>query len=103
MMVYETVMSQAIVINTYNSNVVNPLLKTAGIAYPDFGSGNLNHLIPRIKFAAADKYQISNFNDIDVTLATSHFHVTIPKVVNFKQMNQISDLLIAKIIKIKFP
>ena len=46
--------TNAVVINTSYSDAVIPWLKSAGKAYPDFGSGNLNHLIPRIKFAAAD-------------------------------------------------
>ncbi len=64
----------AIVINTSYSDAVIPWLKSAGEVFPDFGSGNLNHLIPRIKFYIAEQYQIDNLNDIDVTLAVSHFH-----------------------------
>ena len=30
--------------------------------------------MPRIKFYIAEKYGIKNFNDIDVTIAVSHFH-----------------------------
>ena len=41
---------------------------------PTVSSGNLNHLVPRIKFYIAEKYGIKNFNDIDVTIAVSHFH-----------------------------
>lgn len=74
MLGYQKSQSQAIVINTSYSDAVIPWLKSAGIAYPDFGSGNLNHLVPRIKFAVAAKFGIENLNDIDVTLATSHFH-----------------------------
>ena len=44
----ETEAESAIVINTSYSDAVIPWLKSAGKAYPDFGSGNLNHLIPRI-------------------------------------------------------
>ena len=66
--------SKAIVINTSYSDAVIPWLKSAGKAYPEFGSGNLNHLIPRIKFYVAGQYQIDNLNEIDVTLAVSHFH-----------------------------
>ena len=55
-------------------DAVIPWLKSAGKAYYDFGSGNLNHLIPRIKFYIADKFHIENLNEIDITLATSHFH-----------------------------
>ena len=64
----------AITINTSYSDAVIPWLKSAGKAYFDFGSGNLNHLIPRMKFYIAEKYGFSNLNDIDVTLAVSHFH-----------------------------
>lgn len=66
--------SEAIVINTSYSDAVIPWLKSAGKAYPDFGSGNLNHLIPRIRFYVAEQCGIDNLNDIDVTLAVSHFH-----------------------------
>lgn len=66
--------SNAIVINTSYSDVTIPWLKSAGYAYPDFGSGNLNHLIPRIRFAIAEKYGIKDEWNIDVTLATGHFH-----------------------------
>lgn len=45
--------TNAIMINTSYSDAVIPWLKSAGKAYPDFGSGNLNHLVPRIKYAAA--------------------------------------------------
>lgn len=66
--------SNAITINTSYSDAVIPWLKSAGKAYFDFGSGNLNHLIPRIKFYVAGKFDINNLNDIDVTIAVSHFH-----------------------------
>ena len=66
--------SDAIVINTSYSDAVIPWLKSAGMAYPDFGSGNLNHLLPRIKMAAAEMFGIPDAADIEVTLATSHFH-----------------------------
>lgn len=66
--------SNSIVINTSYSDAVIPWLKSARKSYPDFGSGNLNHLIPRIKFYVAGELKIPNLNDIDVTLATSHFH-----------------------------
>ncbi len=65
---------KAITINTSYSDAVIPWLKSAGEAYFDFGSGNLNHLIPRMKFYIASKYAVANLNDIDVTLAASHFH-----------------------------
>lgn len=64
----------AISINTSYSDAVIPWLKSAGMAYFDFGSGNLNHLIPRMKFYVAEKYGIKNLNDIDITLVASHFH-----------------------------
>lgn len=71
---YEKADSHAISINTSYSDAVIPWLKSAGMAYFDFGSGNLNHLIPRMKFFFAGKFGIDNLNDIDVTLAVSHFH-----------------------------
>ena len=71
---YENADSHAISINTSYSDVVIPWLKSAGMSYFDFGSGNLNHLIPRMKFYIAEKFGINNLNDIDVTLAVSHFH-----------------------------
>ena len=66
--------SESIVINTSYSDAVIPWLKSTGMAYPDFGSGNLNHLVPRIKLAAAQIHGISDPSQIDVTLATAHFH-----------------------------
>lgn len=71
---YENVKSDALVINTSYSDAVIPWLKSAGKAYPDFGSGNVNHLIPRIKFAAAEQCGIKDFWNVDVTYATAHFH-----------------------------
>ena len=65
---------KAISINTSYSDAVIPWLKSAGKSYFDFGSGNLNHLIPRMKFYIAKKFGINNLNDIDVTMAVSHFH-----------------------------
>ena len=65
---------QAISINTSYSDAVIPWLKSAGKSYFDFGSGNLNHLIPRMKFYISEKFGIENLNEIDVTLAVSHFH-----------------------------
>lgn len=64
----------AISINTSYSDAVIPWLKSAGMPYFDFGSGNLNHLIPRMKFYVAEKFGIDNLNDIDITLVASHFH-----------------------------
>lgn len=71
---YEQVNSHAISINSSYSDAVIPWLKSAGKAFFDFGSGNLNHLIPRMRFYIANKYGIDNINDIDITLAVSHFH-----------------------------
>lgn len=64
----------AISINTSYSDAVIPWLKSAGMPYFDFGSGNLNHLIPRMKFFVAEKFGIKNLNEIDITLVASHFH-----------------------------
>ena len=64
----------SISINTSYSDAVIPWLKSAGMPYFDFGSGNLNHLIPRMKFYVAEKIGIDNLNDIDITLVASHFH-----------------------------
>jgi hypothetical protein len=63
-----------IVINTSYSDAVNAWIKTSGKLYPDFGSGNLNHLIPRIRFAVAIEKQIEDIDNIEIVLATSHFH-----------------------------
>ncbi len=66
--------SDALVINTSYSDSVNAWLKSSGLNYPDFGSGNLNHLVPRIKFAIKKQFNLSNEDEIEVTIATSHFH-----------------------------
>lgn len=66
--------TDAVVINTSYSDAVIPWLKSAGRAYPDFGSGNLNHLVPRIRFAAAEMLGVSDFWNIDVMFAAGHFH-----------------------------
>lgn len=66
--------SEAIVINTSYSDAVIPWMKTAGKNYPDFGSGNLNHLIPRLKFGAAQLLGVEDFWNIKVMLSTAHFH-----------------------------
>ena len=71
---YERADSDAIVINTSYSDAVIPWLKSAGKVYPDFGSGNVNHLIPRIKFAVAKEKGISDYWNIDITFAVAHFH-----------------------------
>ncbi len=90
---YEAAESNAIVINTSYSDAVIPWLKSAGKAYPDFGSGNINHLIPRIKFAVAEKYGIQDAWNLDVTFATSHFHdVVISKEGQTEQVDQLIDI-----------
>ena len=71
---YASTGCHAITINTSYSDAVIPWLKSAGRCYFDFGSGNLNHLIPRIKFAVAEEFGVDNLNEIDVTLVASHFH-----------------------------
>lgn len=71
---YEQAQSNAIVINTSYSDAVIPWLKSAGKAYPDFGSGNINHLVPRIKFAVSEMLGIKDYWNIDVTFAVAHFH-----------------------------
>lgn len=82
--------SKAIVINTSYSDAVIPWLKTAGKNYPDFGSGNLNHLIPRIKYAAAAMMGIEDYWNVDVMLATAHFHdVVISKEGHTEGMEQL--------------
>ena len=71
---YQAAGCNAISINTSYSDAVIPWLKSAGMAFFDFGSGNLNHLIPRMKFYVAQTMGIDNLNDIDITLVASHFH-----------------------------
>lgn len=66
--------TDAIVINTSYSDAVIPWLKSAGKAYPDFGSGNLNHLIPRMKFAVANKLGVDDFWNVSFNFAAGHFH-----------------------------
>ena len=66
--------TNAVVINTSYSDAVIPWLKSAGKAYPDFGSGNLNHLIPRMKFAVADILGVDDFWNVDFNFAAAHFH-----------------------------
>lgn len=66
--------ADAVVINSSYSDAVIPWLKSAGQPYPDFGSGNLNHLIPRIRFAAAGLLGVEDFWNIDVMFAAGHFH-----------------------------
>jgi len=93
MCAYEEVKSNAIVINASYSDAVIPWLKSAGKTYPDFGSGNINHLIPRIKFAVASKYNIHDFWNIDITYAVSHFHdVVISKEGQTEGVNQLINI-----------
>jgi len=66
--------TNAVVINTSYSDAVIPWLKSAGRSYPDFGSGNLNHLIPRMKFAVADMLGINDFWNVNIIFAAGHFH-----------------------------
>lgn len=90
---YELADSNAIVINTSYSDAVIPWLRSAGKAYPDFGSGNINHLIPRIKFAVANEYSIQDYWNIDVTYAVSHFHdVVISKEGQTEGVNQLINI-----------
>ena len=71
---YERAGSDAIVINTSYSDAVIPWLKSAGKAYPDFGSGNINHLVYRFKLSAGELLQIKDYWNIDITFAVAHFH-----------------------------
>lgn len=71
---YERCGSDAIVINTSYSDAVIPWLKSAGKAYPDFGSGNINHLVYRFKLAAGLMLGIEDYWNIDITFAVAHFH-----------------------------
>lgn len=66
--------SEAIVINTSYSDAVIPWMKSAGKAYPDFGSGNLNHLVPRIRFAVAEMLGVEDYWNVNVIFAAGHFH-----------------------------
>lgn len=86
--------SDAVVINTSYSDAVIPWMSSAGKSYPDFGSGNINHLIPRIKYAIAEIKGIKDYWNIDVTYAVSHFHdVVISKE---GQTEGIKQLIVAK-------
>lgn len=66
--------TDAVVINTSYSDAVIPWLRSAGMPYPDFGSGNLNHLIPRIRFAVSEILEVKDFWNVDVMFAAGHFH-----------------------------
>lgn len=74
MMAVQHAKSNTVVINTSYSDGANPWLKCSGLPAPDFGSGNLNHLIPRLKLAVADILEIPDPSQVEVVLATSHFH-----------------------------
>lgn len=74
MLAYEKADGKGVVINTSYSDGTIPWLKSAGKAYPDFGSGNLNHLRPRLMFAIAAEKGISDFWNIGIDIATAHFH-----------------------------
>ena len=74
MLAYEKADGKGVVINTSYSDGTIPWLKSAGKAYPDFGSGNLNHLRPRLMFAIAADKGISDFWNIGIDIATAHFH-----------------------------
>ena len=93
MQAYENVGSDAIVINTSYPDAVVPWLKSAGKAYPDFGSGNINHLIYRFKLAAGQLLDIEDYWNIDITFAVSHFHdVVISKEGHTEGMDMLIDL-----------
>ena len=66
--------TEAVVINTSYSDAVIAWLKSAGKAYPDFGSGNLNHLVPRMQFAVAEKLGVKDFWNVGIMFAAGHFH-----------------------------
>ena len=84
---------KTMVINTSYSDAINPWIKGATGVCPEFGSGNINHLIPRLKFAAAEQLGIADFWNVDVTMATSHFHdVVISKEGHSETMPQLLNI-----------
>lgn len=94
MYAYEEAGSNAIIINTSYSDAVIPWMKSAGMVYPDFGSGNINHLVPRIKFALSEMFDIKDYWNIDVTYAVSHFHdVVISKEGNLENVTQMIEIM----------
>ena len=109
--------TNAVVINTSYSDAVIPWLKSAGKAYPDFGSGNLNHLVPRMKFAAAEMLGVEDFWNVDVMFAAGHFHdvciskegqpegVDLPLKIYYKgeEQNQIDSAEVYKACHISMP
>lgn len=89
----EQIDSKAVVINTSYSDAVIPWLKSAGKAYPDFGSGNINHLIYRFKLAASQILDIDDYWNIDITFAVAHFHdVLISKEGHTENVDMLIDL-----------
>lgn len=93
MAAYDKADSNAIVINTSYSDAVIPWLKSAGRSYPDFGSGNINHLVYRFKLAAGQILDIDDYWNIDVTFAVSHFHdVVISKEGHTEGTNMLIDM-----------
>lgn len=85
--------SKAIVINTSYSDAVIPWLKSAGKSYPDFGSGNINHLVYRFKLAAGQLLNINDYWNIDITFAVAHFHdVVISKEGHTEGMDMLIDI-----------
>jgi len=68
--------SHAIVINTSYSDATHAWLLSAGQAYPHLGSGNLNHLVPRLKMAVGSLLNLEpkDWAKIQVSISTSHFH-----------------------------
>lgn len=87
--------SNAIVINTSYSDAVNSWLKSSDLNYPDFGSGNLNHLIPRIKFAVKKLLNLDYSEKVDVIISTSHFHdVVISKEGQTENINPLLKILV---------
>ena len=71
---YAAAGSEAIMINTSYSDATIPWLASAGKAYPDFGSGNLNHIVPRLRLGAAEMLGVSDPWNVRVDIATAHFH-----------------------------
>ena len=109
--------TDAVVINTSYSDAVIPWLKSAGKAYPDFGSGNLNHLVPRMKYAVAELLNVKDYWNVEIMFAAGHFHdvciskeghtegVELPIKVYYKgvEQTQISKDEIIKRCKISMP
>lgn len=62
---------KAKLVNTSYPDAVNPILKSAGYDICT-GAGNINHLVPRIKLAIADKYHLDP-KDLEIKLVGSHY------------------------------